>query len=125
LIVSLQNSLPLWLKILLPIPFVCWGYYRWTPQEIDFVDWVFNASPVLKERAEMMALHEGMTYERDAEKRAPYAQRSLDFIDRITDTLSKKMIRKLKNRWDVEIWPWDREGFQRPKAPHHAAKRQR
>jgi hypothetical protein len=53
----------------------------------------------------MMALHEGMTYERDAEKRAPYAQRSLDFIDRITDTLSKKMIRKLKNRWDVEIWP--------------------
>ncbi len=32
-----------------------------------------NASPVLKERAEMMALHEGMTYERDAEKRAPYA----------------------------------------------------
>jgi len=41
----------------------------WAPQEIDFVDWVFNASPVLKERAEMMALHEGMTYERDAEKR--------------------------------------------------------
>jgi hypothetical protein len=33
----------------------------WTPEEIDFVDWVFNASPVLKERAEMMALHEGMT----------------------------------------------------------------
>ncbi len=35
----------------------------WMPQEIDFVDWVFNASPMLKERAEMMALHEGMTYE--------------------------------------------------------------
>ena len=33
----------------------------WTPEEIDFVDWVFNASPVLKERAEMMALQEGMT----------------------------------------------------------------
>lgn len=30
----------------------------WTPEEIDFVDWVFNASPVLKERAEMMALPE-------------------------------------------------------------------
>jgi hypothetical protein len=57
---------------------------EWTPEEIDFVDWVFNASPVLKERAEMMALHE---------KTAPYAQRSLDFIDRITDTLSKKMAR--------------------------------
>ncbi len=60
---------------------------HWTPEEIDFVDWVFNALPVLKERAEMMALHEGITYERDAENRASYAQRSLDFIDRITDTL--------------------------------------
>ncbi len=80
----------------------------WRPEEIDFVDWVFNASPVLKERAEMMALHEGMTYERDAEKRGPYAQRSLDFINRITDTLSKKMVRKVKNRWHIEIWPWDR-----------------
>jgi hypothetical protein len=43
-----------------------------SPQEIDFVDWLFNASPVLKERAEMMAMHEGMTYERDAEKRTCY-----------------------------------------------------
>ena len=86
----------------------------WTLKEIDFVDWVFNASPVLKERAEMMALHEGMTYERDAEKRAPYAQRSLDFIERITDTLSKKMVRKVKNRWGDEVWPWNHEGFKRP-----------
>ena len=59
----------------------------------------------------MMALHEGMTYERDAEKRAPYAQRSLDFIDRITDTLSKKLVRKVKNRWGDEIWPWDRSSL--------------
>jgi tetratricopeptide (TPR) repeat protein len=86
---------------------------NWTSEEVDFVDWVLNASPVLKERAEMMALHEGMTYERDPEKRSPFAQRSMDFIDRITDTLSKKMVRMVKNRWDVEIWPWDRAGFQR------------
>jgi hypothetical protein len=57
-----------------------------------------------------------VTYERDAEKRAPYAQLSLEFIDRITDTLSKKMVRKVKNRWGDDIWPWDREGFGRPKA---------
>ncbi len=80
----------------------------WTPQEIDFVDWVFNASSVLKERAAMMALREGMTYERDAEKSAHYAQRSLDFIDRITETLSKKMVRKVKNRWNEEVWRWYR-----------------
>jgi len=36
------------------------------------------------------------------------------FINRITDTLSNKMVRKVKNRWGDEIWPWDREGFKRP-----------
>jgi hypothetical protein len=38
----------------------------------------------------------------------------MSFIDRITDTLSKKMVRKVKNRWGDEIWPWDREGLKRP-----------
>ena len=98
--------------------------FDWMPQEIDFLDWVFNASPVLKERAEMMALHEGMTYERDAEKRTPYAKRSLDFIDRITDALSKKMVKKVKNRWDVEIWPWDREGSPRANMPGRTSQTQ-
>ncbi len=83
----------------------------WTPEEIDFVDWVFNASPLLKESAEMMVLHEGITYQRDAEKRTLSAQRSLDYIDRITDTLPKKMVRKVKNRWDLEIWPWNRANY--------------
>ncbi len=70
--------------------------------------WVFNASPVLNERAEMMELHLGITYERDAEKRAPHAQRSLDLMGRITDKLSKKMVRKVQNRWNEEVWPWNR-----------------
>jgi hypothetical protein len=35
--------------------------------------------------------------------------RTIGFIDRITDTLSKKMVRRVKNRWGVEIWPWNRE----------------
>ena len=72
-----------------------------------------NQGRLLKERAEMMALHEGITYERDAEKRAPYAKQSLDFIGRITDTLSRKTVRKVKNRWGDDIWPWNREGLQR------------
>ncbi len=73
----------------------------WTRDEIDFVDWVFNAPPVLKECTEVMALHEVMTYELDAEKCATYAQRSLDFIDRIRDIPSKKMVHKVKNQWGV------------------------
>jgi tetratricopeptide (TPR) repeat protein len=83
----------------------------WATEEIDFVDWVFNAAPVLKERAAWMALNEGLTYEWDAEHRAPYAQKSIAFINRITDTLSKEMVRKVKNRWGDEIWPWHRMGF--------------
>jgi hypothetical protein len=86
----------------------------WTAEEIDFVDWVFNAAPVLKERAVLMTLNEGLTYSWDAEQCSPCAQKSMAFINRITDTLSKKMVRKVKNRWGDEIWPWDREGFQRP-----------
>ena len=61
-----------------------------------------------------MALNEGMTYALDAEQRAPYAQKSMVFVARITDTLSKKMVRKVKNRWGDEIWPWGREGLKRP-----------
>jgi transcriptional regulator with XRE-family HTH domain len=32
----------------------------------------------------------------------------LSSIERITDALAKKMVRKVKNRWDDEIWPWER-----------------
>ncbi len=86
----------------------------WTPEEIDFVDWVFNTSAVLKERAEMMALHEGLTYERAPEKRDPYSLKLMTFTDRITDTLSKKLVRKIRNRYGVEVWPWERGGFYKP-----------
>jgi tetratricopeptide (TPR) repeat protein len=91
----------------------------WTAEEIDFVDWVFNAAPVLKERAAWMALNEGLTYAWEVEHRAQYAQKSMVFVERINDTLSKKMVRKVKNRWGDEIWPWDRDGCQwHPNNPH-------
>ena len=93
----------------------------WTPEEIDFVDWVFNASPVLKERAQMMALREEITYERDGQKRVAIGRRSAALENGITDALSKKMVAKVKNRWDEDIWPWDREGFEGPRrhSPRH------
>lgn len=86
---------------------------NWTSEEIDFVDWVFNAAPVLRERAVWMTIHEGLTFEWDAEKRAYFVQRSMASIERITDGLSKKMVRKVRNRWQNEIWPWDRKSFKR------------
>ncbi len=75
----------------------------WAAEEIDFVDWVFNAAPVMKERAAWMALNEGMTCAWAPEQRSPYAQKSMVSIDRITKTLSKKMMRKVKNQWGDEI----------------------
>jgi hypothetical protein len=47
---------------------------RWSAHEIDLVDWVFNSGAVLRERANLMDQHEGLTYERDAvhrEKASP------------------------------------------------------
>ena len=75
----------------------------WTTEEIDFVDWVFIAAPVFKARAAWMALNKGLTCSWDAVERAPYAQKSMALSDRITDTQSKKMVRKVKNRWGEEI----------------------
>jgi len=84
---------------------------RWTPQEIDFVDWVFNSSAVLRERANPMEQHEGLTYERDAVRREPFAMRSAYFVNELTDELSKAIVKRLQNRYSVEIWPRERAGF--------------
>ncbi len=65
----------------------------WTPQEIDFVDWVFNSSVVLRERASLMEQHEGLTYERDTVRREPFALRSAYFVNEVTDDLSKAMVK--------------------------------
>jgi len=85
----------------------------WEQEEIDFVDWVFNSSHVLKERAELAVQHEGLTYERDPERRDPFAFKSSFFLESITDELSKIMIQKITNRFGLSIWPWDRAGFLR------------
>jgi hypothetical protein len=81
---------------------------HWSAQEVDFVDWVFNASEVLRERAELMELQERLTYERDDEKRGSFAWRSTRFIDEITDDVSEMMVKKIRNRYGAEVWPWAR-----------------
>jgi hypothetical protein len=69
---------------------------------------VIHAAPVLKEQAAWIRLNEELTYSWDAEQRALFTQKSMEFTNQITDTLSQKMVRKVKNRWGDEIWPWDR-----------------
>ncbi len=83
----------------------------WTEQEIDFVDWVFNSSAVLRERANLMDQHEGLTYEQDTVRREPFALRSSYFVDELTDDLSVAIVKRVQNRYGVDIWPWERAGF--------------
>ncbi len=80
----------------------------WSEEEIDFVDWVFNSSAVLRERACLMEQHEGLTYERDAVHREPFALRSSYIVNELTDDLSIVMVKKIQNRYGVEVWPWVR-----------------
>ena len=82
-----------------------------TPEVIDFVDWVFNASAVLRERAELMELQEGLTYKRDDEKRGSFARRSTRFDDGISDDISEKMVKKIQICYDSEVWPWERSSI--------------
>ena len=86
---------------------------NWSAQEIDFVDWVFNSAAVLRERASLMDQHEGLTYEKDAARREPFALRSSYFVDELTDDLSRAMVKRIVNPYGVEIWPWERTGFTR------------
>ena len=41
------------------------------------MDWLFNAAPVLKERAACMALNEGLTHSWNPERRTRYTQKSM------------------------------------------------
>jgi len=50
---------------------------------------------------------------RDAERREPFALRSSYFVDELTDDLSIVMVKRIQNRYGVEIWPWERAGFTR------------
>jgi hypothetical protein len=57
-----------------------------------------------------MDQHEGLTCERDAVRREPFAMRSSYFVNELTDDLSTTMVKRIQNRYGVEIWPWERMG---------------
>lgn len=58
-----------------------------------------------------MEQQEGLTNERDAVRREPFALRSSYFVNELNDDLSIAMVKKIQNRYGVEIWPRERLGF--------------
>ncbi len=84
------------------------GYAMWLtiPEAVDFCDWLFNCSDVLKERAVFAAAREGLTYESDFEKRGEYVDRRNQAEISIDNTLSEKLIKKVTDRDGQKKWPW-------------------
>jgi len=76
---------------------------------------VFNSSAVLRERASLVEQHEGLTYERDTVRRSEHGRQIDYFANAVTDDLSRAMVKRIQNRYGVEIWPWERAGFTQSK----------
>ena len=51
---------------------------------------------------------EGLTYAGEAVRREPFALRNYYFVNALTDDLSTAMVKRIQNRYGVEIWPWKR-----------------
>ncbi|MCF8112800.1 MAG: tetratricopeptide repeat protein [Desulfotignum sp.] len=77
-----------------------------TPGAVDFCDWLFNHSAILKERAAMASAMEGLTTEWNFEQRGQYVDLQTKIISSIDNRLSKKIIRKFTDRSGEEKWPW-------------------
>lgn len=98
---------------------------NWGDEERDFMDWLFNCSAVLMERAALTECHEGLTYERDIEKRARIGKRKMQLQEAIDDRTSVNLVQKVENRWGDQVWPWDRLGMRHPAKAIEASKQKR
>ena len=84
----------------------------WDVRETQFMDWVFNCSLVLRERAERTALLEARTHESDPDRRVWLGRQLGVLFDQISDAQSKQIVRQVKaiHRRDMlgqKVWPWE------------------
>lgn len=84
-------------------------------EEVDFVDWAFNCSHVMRERTLKAEFDEKMTYMQPGKERSAAIEAYRLTEMRFDDTVSKKMVRKQVNRWGDECWPWDRASMNSPR----------
>ena len=84
----------------------CLKLWSETEGAVDFVDWLFNCSAVLKERAEFAEIREGLTYEHDFNTRGELVERHQNLLKKIDNSVSETLIRKVTDRYSTEHWPW-------------------
>ncbi len=89
------------------------GADLWLPNEeaMAFLDWLFNCSDVLRERAEFLAFREQLLYENDTSRRGDIIEAENKFLGTIGDNLSGKLIHKVTDRDGQRQWPWEVEGW--------------
>lgn len=87
---------------------------EWSDEETDFVDWVFNHSSVLRERAAITEIREKMSHKQAPESSKALIEERNNFMRGIDDTLSADLVKPIMNRWGEAILPWDRVGHNGP-----------
>ena len=89
--------------------------FLWTPirdeNALTFLDWLFNCSDVLRERAELLAFREQLLYEHDVARRGDIIEAESKFLDAFGDNLSVKLIRTVTDRDGQRQWPWEVKGW--------------
>ncbi|EPF1631707.1 tetratricopeptide repeat protein, partial [Escherichia coli] len=71
-----------------------------------FVNWLYNQSGVLSERAEFMKCAEMLLRADDQEMNESIFQQRELLRERIDETLSEKIVQKCRNMNGEYVWPW-------------------
>ncbi len=79
-----------------------WGQY---PEALLFVNWLYNHSSVLHERAEIIKCAEMLMQEDDFEICESILRQQEKLRERIDETLSEKIVQKCRNMNGEYVWP--------------------
>ncbi|EFK7104443.1 tetratricopeptide repeat protein, partial [Escherichia coli] len=71
-----------------------------------FVNWLYNHSSVLHERAEIIKCAEMLMQEDDFEICESILRQQEKLRERIDETLSEKIVQKCRNMNGEYVWPW-------------------
>ncbi|EMG9443407.1 tetratricopeptide repeat protein [Escherichia coli] len=80
-----------------------WAQY---PESLPFVNWLFNHSSVMSERAEIMKYAEMLVSEDEPEVWESLFARRETLLEKIDDRLSEEIVQKCKTWHGTVVWPW-------------------
>lgn len=80
-----------------------WGQY---PEALLFVNWLYNHSSVLHERAEIIKCAEMLMQEDDFKICESILRQQKLLWERIDETLSEEIVQKCRNINGEYVWPW-------------------